>query len=73
MTFPLADDDEEFTELVDASSGEWTSWPGAPRQAHASSSPRARTVRGLVPPEVIRDLIGKSEPAPSLSLSLRGR
>ena len=64
MTFPLADDDEEFTELVDAKFGRVDLVQTPATGARFVIAKQGEDSRGLVPPEVIRDLIGKSEPAP---------
>ena len=65
MTFPLADDDEEFTELVDAKFGRVDLVQTPATGARFVIAKQDADSRGLVPPEVIRDLIGKqAEPAP---------
>ena len=64
MTFPLADDDEEFTELVDAKFARVDLVGRARRKARRFLIAKGEDSRGLVPPEVIRDLIGKAEPRP---------
>ena len=67
MTFPLAEDDEEFTELVDAKFGR-VDLVQTPATGARFVIAKGEDSRGLVPPEVIRDLIGKSEPEPEVEV-----
>jgi len=68
----LDDDDEEFTELVDAKFGRVDLVQTPATGARFVIAKQGEDSRGLVPPEVIRDLIGKSEPAPEHVTDLEG-
>ena len=59
-----ADDDEEFTELVGATSAAWTSW-GGPRTASPVSCDKQDESAGLLDAGFVRDLIAKADPSPN--------